>query len=356
MKVLHLPTSVAGNPIGLSKGERRIGIDSHTLDIDQNNKFGFSSDIKPCLYSLKKFGIPGQAISLFTTFLKYRNKYDVFHFNAGHTLLDYYPLNLHYLDLPFYPKNKKIIMTFNGSDARQSRSIKQFSSLDTWDEEISYNHLYDSNIDNQRKQKRIKLIDRYADHIFTVNPDLFRFLPERTKFLPYTISSWYKLPSVPRLAKKSTIKIIHAPSSRKTKGSEYILDALYKLKSYYKNVEILLIENMNNKKALELYAEADLVIDQVLLGWYGGLAVEVMKLGKPVMVFIRKSDLQFIAKEMAEDCLNTFITVDPTNILDTLRNLVENPYLLSYHASASLDYVNKWHDPIKVAKYVASFY
>ena len=32
-----------------------------------------------------------------------------------------------------------------------------------------------------------------------------------------------------------------------------------------------------------MYAQADLVVDQVLIGWYGALAVETMAMGKPVI-------------------------------------------------------------------------
>ncbi len=55
----------------------------------------------------------------------------------------------------------------------------------------------------------------------------------------------------------------------------------------YKNIRFEIIENKPNKEAIEIYKKADIVIDQVLVGWYGAFAVEVMKMGKPVAVFIR---------------------------------------------------------------------
>lgn len=359
MKILHLPTSVAGNPIGLSKAERSIGLDSHCLDISPNNKFGYQADILPTYHSLSQYGLPGKAISLLATFWENRTKFDIFHFNTGHTLMDYYPWNLNYLDLPFYPKGKKIIMTFNGSDARQSASNKIFSSLASWDEEISYNHLYNDPALNKIKQRRIKIIDKYADHILTVNPDLFKFLPKRAKFLPYTISTWdaIKHKSGKEIASGRKINIVHAPSNRDIKGTKYILEALSKLQLKYKNVEVSLVENQSNKKALAIYEKADLVIDQLMIGWYGGLAVEAMKMGKPIMVFIRESDLKYIPSQMAQDCKKTFINANPTNIYEKLCMIIENPKLLSEQASASLEYVHKWHDPLITARYVAdNFY
>jgi hypothetical protein len=33
-------------------------------------------------------------------------------------------------------------------------------------------------------------------------------------------------------------------------------------------------------------------------GWYGGLAVELMALGKPVLAYIREEDLSFVDPQM----------------------------------------------------------
>ena len=61
--------------------------------------------------------IEGNVKERIETFLKVRNKYDVFHFNYGSTLVDFMNYGVHFWDLPFY-KGKKII-TYNGCDARQ---------------------------------------------------------------------------------------------------------------------------------------------------------------------------------------------------------------------------------------------
>ena len=44
-----------------------------------------------------------------------------------------------------------------------------------------------------------------------------------------------------------------------------------------------LIEGVPRANVLERLARADVVVDQLVLGWYGGLAVEAMALGRPVL-------------------------------------------------------------------------
>ena len=73
-----------------------------------------------------------------------------------------------------------------------------------------------------------------------------------------------------------------------------------------------------------------------------------MALGKPVLVYIRSEDLKFIPSEMAADL--PFINVDPNTIGDGIRQLLTMPReeLLAL-AKKSRAYVEKWHNPMKIA-------
>ena len=77
--------------------------------------------------------------------------------------------------------------------------------------------------------------------------------------------------------------MLHAPSRRIVKGTKYILDAVEELKSEGLKFDFKMVEGMKNSDAKELYRTADIVVDQLRIGWYGVLAVEAMALGKPVI-------------------------------------------------------------------------
>ena len=74
-----------------------------------------------------------------------------------------------------------------------------------------------------------------------------------------------------------------------------------------------------------------------------------MALAKPVMVYIRESDLKFIPKEMEEEL--PFLRTKPETLLDDLRKLLimQNKELLDL-SYKSRKYVEKWHDPQKIVK------
>jgi len=164
--------------------------------------------------------------------------------------------------------------------------------------------------------------------------------------LPYSsvdLTEW--LPS--SKSKRERFVISHSPTNRSIKGTRYILNAVERLKDKYKNVELMLVEGVPHSKVKELYAQADLAIDQLLVGWYGGFAVEMMALGKPVVCYIREEDLKFIPSQMKDDL--PIVNANPNTIYEVLSRLVEQRDQVHLIGERSRAYVERWHDPMKIA-------
>ena len=351
MKVLHLPTVVGGMAWGLAQGEKRLGLDAKVLTTT-DTWLNYPYDIS--LHWEEK-GAIAKFFSSVRAFLKYRNQFDVLHFNYGSTLIDFRTYGINHWDLPFYPKDKKIVFTYNGCDARQKYKTMERVKFASCYEEGCYNGMCNSGARDKMREKRIHRVSQYAHHIFAVNPDLLYFLPENiSSFLPYSIASWHEIQSIPYKIDRK-INILHSPTNRPAKGSRYIIQALENLKKKY-DIEIILVDKVPNKEALDIYKKADLVVDQVLTGWYGGLAVEAMKMGKPVAVFLREDDLKFVPEKMAIDLKDAVINLNPLNIENVIEEHLQNPQLLYQKSEVGLEYVHKWHDPVYVAGITKSFY
>ena len=147
---------------------------------------------------------------------------------------------------------------------------------------------------------------------------------------------------------------MHSPTNKAAKGTKYILEAFEKLKRRYKDVELLLVEGVPHSKVRELYAQADVAIDQLLCGWYGGVAVEMMALGKPVVCYIREEDLKFIPSQMKDDL--PLVNANPNTIYEVLSRLVEQQDQLHLIGERSRAYVERWHDPMKIAERMKEAY
>lgn len=341
MRVLHCPTDVGGNSWGLSRAERKLGIESDVM-VFKSRWFEYQSDIN---LHLENRSFPVKVLKVLQFFRKSINNYDVFHFNFGQSLIDY-PYSFNYLDLPLLKRlEKKVIITFQGCDMRRRNY-----NLDNFDiscckecDNISCGK-YDD-----KKAARLQEALKYADRVFVLNPDLMHYSP-RLEFMPYASvdpNEWVLKYDVKKNEGDDEIKILHAPTSRSMKGTKYVLEAYDKLKRKGYPVKLMLAENIPHTKVKEYYSQADIVVDQLLAGWYGAFAVEAMALRKPVLCYLRQCDLdKYILFKNKIPIVNT--TSD--TLYDMLVELIENPKLRRDIGEKSRKYVEDVHDPMKIAR------
>lgn len=341
---MHLPYNYGNASWILSRAERKLGYQSDAVVFKINRFYPKNYDY---YFDCQDFTVPN--IVNRALFLKRAlNNYDVFHFNAGTTILDYSLLGFNYADLSILKKaGKKIVVTYQGSDARQKDYFIEhfgwgpYSSPYTWRDKLADNN----------KRLRIEKMAKYADYIFCYNPDLMHILPRKTEFIPYPSVDIHAIKPAP-LQKKNQIMILHAPSKRDVKGTDIIISTIKKLAKKYP-LELILIENMPHDKALEYYQKADIAIDQLEIGWYGGFAVETMAMGIPTVCFLRKSDLrQFVPFQKEIPVVNA----DKNTLEKVLQNLIHDYTLRKKIGKESREFVEKYHDPINIARKMINIY
>lgn len=355
LKILHLPDNVAGAASGLSQGEKSLGHDSRVLAMHRS-RFGFVADEQ---LDIEDKGRAGRIATYLKTFARVRSGYDLYNFGFGSSLWHFPDRGLYLMDLPFYDRRAKKVMTYQGCDARQKyptmkrREREAENPIAACFEENCYGGMCNSGRKDLERRKSIDKAAKYSDHLFAVNPDLVRFLPaEKSSFLPYAISDFHDLPEHDgRFFDGDVAHIVHAPTQREAKGSRFILAALEALRDEFgAKLRVTLVEDMARKEALSIIATADLLIDQAVVGWYGGAAVEAMKMGVPVACYINENDLDFVPPEMAAEL--PFLRITPFDIKDPVREFLSNRDLAPDLAPKGLDYVMRWHDPADVAKRV----
>lgn len=342
MRVLHLPSSTGGNAWNLSQAERKLGIESRVLVNDQNY-FGFNADLRAD-WNKNKYTYPLKALRFYQ---KEIDNYDIFHFNFGRTLFNYQHTQLDMLDLNLLKRKKKaIVFTYQGTDARLAGYSLQHYDISFY-QQLSETELNKEKQADARRINRMNKADKFADLIYTINPDLKNVLPKRTIFRPYTKLQLEEWEPIYSSYEKDELVFAHAPTSRSKKGTDEIINAIEMLRKAGKKVTFELIENVPNTEARRRLERADVVIDQIYIGWYGGLAVESMALGKPVVAYIRESDLIHIPKEMAKSI--PIIRVTPQSLYNTLEDIIDHKEMLRGIARNSRNYVEKWHDSKKIA-------
>jgi glycosyltransferase involved in cell wall biosynthesis len=133
------------------------------------------------------------------------------------------------------------------------------------------------------------------------------------------------------------LRVVHATNHRQFKGTSHLEDAVAQLRAEGVAIELVLVENVPNEQALDIYRSADLVFDQCLIGFHGYFALEAMALGKPVMCFIRNPERYLL---QADEC--PIINTQLLTLAEDLRHMVEIRDELEGIGRRSRDYVEKY--------------
>jgi glycosyltransferase involved in cell wall biosynthesis len=360
MKILHGPFNVGNQPWSLSRAERRRG-NASDLVVRSATWLKYPADRTLYDDSASNFR---KVFSSVLFGLSAALRYDVLHYYFGLTFL--YPglalpkaglkgriLNrLSIIDLLIAKGlRKKRFMTLQGCDVRlaeDGNKRNQWTMCGSG--RCSAYETCISVLDSRRRY----LIDRVLplfDRVFYLNPELGHVVPEG-RFLPYANVDIDKfIPEYP--SSRGRPKIVHAPSDASIKGTKIILEALELLKSRFE-FELILVEKKTHEEALTIYRSADLAIDQVLAGWYGGFAVEMMAMGKPVACYIRESDLKFVPQPMRDEL--AILKVDPGRLAEDLAAILERRAEWPELGRRSRCYVERWHNPDHIAEAMIAAY
>lgn len=353
MRVLHAPVNIGNQPWVLSRAERALGCRSDVI-INYGTWLEIPADeILGSGYGDKS----PETVERRRAFCERAPRdYDVLHYYFGRTSAcwdDYGGRDASwYSDLiAARALGKRIFMTLQGCDARLAGESNRRNAFTPCAEgRCSAFATCQSTYDADRKWL-IDTILPLCDRVFYLNPELGHFVPGAT-FLPYSSFDWKQFdPQPPSTTGK--IRIVHGPSDPRIKGTDLILPALEALKDKY-DFELVTVTGKPHREAVEIYRSADIAIDQVLAGWYGGFAVELMALGKPVMCYIREADMPFVphAFRAAMPILN----VRPDHLVDDIGDVLARRAEWPEWSQQGLDFVRKWHDPGRIADAMVACY
>jgi glycosyltransferase involved in cell wall biosynthesis len=142
--------------------------------------------------------------------------------------------------------------------------------------------------------------------------------------------------------------VAHAPNHGHFKGTKYVLQAVEQLRGEGVPIELKLVQGVPNTEVLELFWQADVVLDQLVGGFYGYTALEAMALGKPVISYVRTSELAL------PGC--PIINATPDTIVQVLRDLCAGSYDLEALAQQGAAYARDHNSIEAVARRLAQVY
>jgi hypothetical protein len=322
--VIHAPSEIAGQMGILCYGLRQKGIQVNGYNWFRSY-IGYKQDIiNTDAYELAK---------LIDPLVKFC---DVFHFHNGNTFL---PGNM---DLPSIAgTGKKIVMHHWGSDVRTVEKVRQLNPYP----------LPPSYLTDEQIHTRLNLLSQAIQTAIVQDYEVYPYVKDYYKnvfVLPLACNTNSITPVYPDPNRKQLI-IVHAPTNRAFKGSDYVeraIEQLMKKASFTYH----LVERMSHQQALATYKSADIVIDQILCGSYGMVSVEAMAMGKVVVAFVRDD----VRAKLPPDL--PIIVATPDTLYGVLLHLFKNPELRHSIGRASRAFVEKYHSVDHVTNQLLSIY
>ena len=146
------------------------------------------------------------------------------------------------------------------------------------------------------------------------------------------------------------IKILHAPNHRHQKGTFALMTAVDKLKDDGYNIELDLAEKLPHQELIKKIIDCDVVVDQLVIGWYAMFAIEALTFNKPTICYLRDDLKELYEKAgiLKQDEL-PFIEADTINIYSVLKEFLDSEkYKLM--EDRGLQYVSKYHSLEKIGE------
>jgi glycosyltransferase involved in cell wall biosynthesis len=318
MRIVHGLHNIAAIPVSLSHAERRLGLDSSVCCHASAFQGHMIDEV-----------IAGPTEDLLEPHLE---RYDIFNFHFGYS---YYRQSL--ADLPrLKAAGKRVVMHYHGCDLRNSKLVLERHPIsacaECWPMACNANRVSTRGI-----------VREFADLVTVSTPDLLEFVPDAL-WLPQPVDiAWIEDAAtqgkshIPARRSKKTVWVAHAPSSTQLKGTRFVVDAVEKLKAKGVDVELALLTNMPREDVMATIRAADVVVDQLLFGSYGVMAIEAMTLGKPVICHLRPDVIQACADL-------PIIPASPEDIVDRLADLVRARGQWPTLGAAGRAYARKVHD------------
>jgi len=148
-------------------------------------------------------------------------------------------------------------------------------------------------------------------------------------------------PSYPDPGAKKPL-IVHLPSNPVLKGTSAVLAAIEKIRDEC-DFDFRLIQDLPHAEAMRIVSQADIVLDQFVIGAYGLSALEGMAHGKPTVVYL--------APKIAEllDPGVPLVNSSSDDLGRTLIDLISDGQRRHRLGVASRQYVERVHDSSVVA-------
>lgn len=341
-KVLLAPMNMAAMPVTIVRALRDAGFEAAHIQYTTGGDNPLKYDLDRRADYNKDGGRIGAQFKTLREALA--EDFDIYHFwNRSLTFrLDYGGMSG--IDLPLIKaRGKRIAHRFTGFDLRlpsRDLALNPHSPF-----RYGQKPLYDEKLVAAYQD----FLGEYVDAFMVQDPEMAQFRPD-AEIIPRALdlTRW----TYAGVQRKERPLLVHAPTNPAAKGTRFILAAIEALRDEGLAFDFKLLRGLPHADAQRIYADADIIIDQILIGATGVLTLEAWALGKPVVVNLRPD----LFEPFYETNDLPVINANPETIKDQLRRAIKDVDLRLELAPRGRALVEAKHDITQVISHYADFY
>lgn len=242
---------------------------------------------------------------------------------------------------------KKIVTVFCGDEVRWPHAAnEELQSYGLhpmqWDDAYIQ---YLSKAEISEKLHRLRVAEKYSDLLLGGPPSLQLALrPYDHLWQPIDLNFF-----VENTEQRERPRVVHAPTDRAFKGTDYVLEAVRRIESEGVEFDLQLIEKMPFEEVVSAYTDGDILVGQLISPNGGSQEREALASG---MVVLSSVGIDYPPLQVPDDC--PIIPVTPETVYDRLKNIIlDRPRRLEL-ARRGRPYVEKYHDAKKVCRDILS--
>lgn len=232
----------------------------------------------------------------------------------------------------------KIVCYFTGDDIRSQILTKEI------EDRLGFATVASANAEEnpfffteeyERQKKQIAFVaDRYADAIFSMSVEQVSHLKSRTHPFTYAYPDELFSGHFEKFKTLDPIKIVHAPSNQKLKGTGLVRQVIEQLRNDGRRLEYTELINVSNEEVLAALSESHIALNQFLAFTPGVFGIEAMAHG---CVMLCSAD-QAIEPELAEGANEAWVVTRSDHLYKNLERLLDNPDQLEAQARRGFEW------------------
>lgn len=238
----------------------------------------------------------------------------------------------------------RVAMITHGSDVRLPSAHRDrfpFSPFDDPDDRTTA-------ILEARASANIAWLRAVEEPVFVSTPDCLDWVPTAT-WCPVVVDPDAWATSRP-LLERAVPRVVHVPSSSRLKGSE-LVDPVMRELEQDGVIEYVSVRDLPHAELRAVYQDADIVLDQFVLGLYGVAAAEAMAAGRVCVAYVTDAVRDRVREATGLDV--PVLEADPETVRDVVLDIVTRRDAARAVAAAGPGFVREVHDGRMSARVLA---